>query len=260
MDILRNKWTHVAAAGVVSFAGGVVTGYILSKRKAAQDDELTPEQEAAIEEALRKVFEESPIVTNIDQNITVETPLTAEELAYRVSELNTRPTPPSKQHDVVYDTDPEPQEDAPADVIVQPEINNVFRVNGPNEEWDYDTELAKREQARAIGEPYIISAEEFIQDEKGYQQETLTYYRGDDIMGDQNDTPIYNYQNLMGELKFGHGSKDPNVVYIRNEKVHMEWEILLHQGSFEVEVMGFEIERTHEKADLKHSVEKFRQE
>jgi hypothetical protein len=119
--------------------------------------------------------------------------------------------------------------------------------------WNYEYEI----QHRTPDVPYVIHADEFINDEMGYKQKTVTYYETDDIMADEADVPIYNWPTLMGELKWGHGSKDKNVVYIRNEKEHKEWEVLLHSGSYEIEVQGLRIDRG-ELMHSQHRVPKFR--
>lgn len=131
------------------------------------------------------------------------------------------------------------------------EIVSVFK-NDKNDTWDHEAELSSRTSEA----PYIIHQEEFIEDEMGFHQETVTYYAQDDIMANQDDTPIYNYSGLMGELKFGHGSNDKNVVYIRNEQFRTEWEVLHHPGSFSYEVLG----QQFEPGPNKQSVQKFRQE
>lgn len=128
---------------------------------------------------------------------------------------------------------------------------NIFMNN--DDGWDYEYEA----QHRTPDAPYVIHADEFINDEMGYKQKTVTYYETDDIMADEADVPIYNWPTLMGELKWGHGSKDKNVVYIRNEKEHKEWEVLLHSGSYEIEVQGLRIDRG-ELMHSQHRVPKFR--
>jgi len=129
----------------------------------------------------------------------------------------------------------------------------VFRTTG--DDWDYEAELATRTPER----PYVIHQDEFVSCESNFNQDTLTYYERDDIMADSDDTPLYDYKKLMGDLLFGHGTNDPNVVYIRNEKLELEWEVLLHTGSFAEEVLGVEIER-EEDTKLQHSVLKMRRE
>jgi hypothetical protein len=124
----------------------------------------------------------------------------------------------------------------------------VINIFTNNDDWDYEAEL----QTRKFDEPYIIHVDEYVGDEMGFKQETLTYYEGDDIMADIMDTPVYNWPMVTGPLRWGHGSKDSNVVYVRNEKLKKEYEVLRHHGSFEVEVTGLE------EAELRHSVLKFR--
>jgi hypothetical protein len=39
--------------------------------------------------------------------------------------------------------------------------------------------------------------------------------------------------------KFGHGSKDPNLVYVRNEGMDLDFEISYAEGKYSEQVMGF---------------------
>jgi hypothetical protein len=131
---------------------------------------------------------------------------------------------------------------------------NVF-ANNSDDGWDYERELKHRNES----EPYVIHKDEFYADEKGYTQITLTYYSGDNIMVDEEDAPVYNHETIVGTLKFGHGSADPNVFYVRNDKRHAEYEILYDKGLFSQEVLGLEIENNERVHDLKHAnVPKFK--
>lgn len=127
--------------------------------------------------------------------------------------------------------------------------SNVFEqtIDG----WNYADEVATRSPDR----PYVIHRDEFWNEEKGYDQSTLNYYAGDDIMTDSDDTPIYNYQNTVGELLFGHGSGDKNVFFVRNEKLKSEYEIIRDMDSFSSVVLGMDLDG---RSDLKHSTRKFR--
>lgn len=141
------------------------------------------------------------------------------------------------------------------EILNQPVILNVF--DGYKNNWDWDIEMMHREDNTI----YVIHYEEFVNNESNYSQETLTYYAGDDILTDQMNTPIYDYQKMTGKLDFGHGSKDPNIVFIRNDEIHMEWEILREEGKYQIEVLGYDIEEDYERSDLKHSNSyKFREE
>ncbi len=129
-------------------------------------------------------------------------------------------------------------------VQVTETTSNIF-VDGRNiEEFDYAAEVAKRDP----DEPYVITHDEFMENENGWSQATLTYYNGDDVLTDDKDIPIPDIEALVDSenlTKFGYGSRDRNVVYVRNEKIETDFEITLSQGEFSKEVAGF--------SELQHS-------
>ncbi len=101
--------------------------------------------------------------------------------------------------------------------------------------------------------PNVLHKDEFYGEESGYTQVTLTYYAGDQILCDEDDSPVYNHELITGPLLFGHGSNDPNVVHIRNDKRKAEYEILFDPGLYSVDILGLEIENNTRVQDLKHS-------
>lgn len=106
--------------------------------------------------------------------------------------------------------------------------------------WDYAEELKRRTSS----EPFIIHEEEFRSSEKGYIQVAYTYYAEDDVLTDEDDRPLPHADKIVGEenLKFGHGSGDPNVVFVRNDQMGLDMEISRSPNSFEQEVLGVEDE------------------
>jgi hypothetical protein len=116
----------------------------------------------------------------------------------------------------------------------EPKMMNVFA--GSSDDWDYELEV----NSRTDSEPFVLHKDEFWENEEDLPQTTLTYFVGDDIMVDQDEKPIYNYTNVVGELKFGHGSQDPNVFHVRNPRLKVEYEILRDSGSYAVEVLGLD--------------------
>lgn len=102
-------------------------------------------------------------------------------------------------------------------------------------DWNWEAERRKRTN-RA---PYVIHINEFLEDEMGFVQETWTYYAGDGVMVTETDEPTYNWPAMVGELDFGRGTAGvENVVYIRNEALQREWEILWDPAEYRVEVLG----------------------
>ena len=129
-------------------------------------------------------------------------------------------------------------------------------------ENELNAKLLAHEEAknRSENQPYILHRTEFFANEREYPHSTLTYYEGDDVLCDEQDVPIYGKEKLLGELKFGHGSEDPEIVYIRNDERESEYEVLLDHGHYQVEVLGQEIGDVLNN-DLKHAhIRKFRME
>lgn len=236
--ILKNKWVQTSAISVVAFVGGSALGYILGKRKVKREMEELQYLER-LEKFKKKMDTKirDVVIRKPDQEVEVDLD--------RKEEIERR------YNDVIDDRNLKEERER----TLEEDMREANRYTTDDPNWDYEAELSTRQKDI----PYIIHADEFINDEMDFQQETLNYYAGDDIMSDTDDTPIYNYQGLMGELNFGHGSGDPNVVYIRNEKIRMEWEVLFNPGYFSQEVLGLQMEKAAEE-ELHHSVLKFRRE
>ena len=138
-------------------------------------------------------------------------------------------------------------DEAPPISVDDPIVHNMFAES--DDEWDFEYEISLRSEAL----PYILHKDEFYADELGYEQTTLTYYAGDDILVDEEEAPIYNHTSIVGPMKFGHGSGDQNTFHVRNHKLKAEYEIIFDPGLYSVEVLGLEIENNQRARDLKHS-------
>lgn len=244
-DILRDKRIQTAAISAITFAVGGGIGYILGKKKGLKDREKK-----------RIINETTYFLDDLKRRRLLEREM--QETKESKPEEDESNLPPDVRVDRILERQRIREERARARKEEHEESPPVQVFVSPDGDWDYEAELANRTDPK---EPYIIHQDEFIADEMDFHQDTLTYYAGDDIMADSDDTPIYNYAGLMGELRFGHGSKDPNVVYIRNEGIHMEWEILRDEGLYSEEVLGLEMENDAE-SEIQHerSVLKFRPE
>jgi hypothetical protein len=221
--VLQHKATIPTAIGVASFAAGYATCHILNRRKTVGDfysGELH-------EEYVRH----TPVtVTDTEYDHIVSDPeWTDEDITV---------------NDVIgyVTTITQDEEGITVEGEVEEAIVNTFKNN--DDDWDMEAELERRTDEA----PYILHVEEFVNDELGFSQSTLTYYEGDDILTDEKDVPIYDKTNVVGDLRFGYGSGDPNVVYIRCPKLRAEFEVLRDQGSYAFEVLGVDVEQS-----LKHS-------
>jgi hypothetical protein len=120
--------------------------------------------------------------------------------------------------------------------------------------WDYDHELRNRTPDR----PYVIHKEEFMEEANPagveYESVTLTYFLEDDVLADEADRRVEDIDEKVGLEnleKFGHGSEDANVVYVRNDRLQVEFEILRSGGSYTAEVLGQDPDPDEE--ELRHS-------
>lgn len=108
-------------------------------------------------------------------------------------------------------------------------------------DWNYQRELVNRSPIK----PYIIHRDEKDEHEGVYDTVTFTYYEEDDVLCNERDEVIGKEERdpLIGEAnlsKFGHGSGDENVVFIRNDRLEMQMEVVLSPNSFAEEVHGFQ--------------------
>jgi hypothetical protein len=114
---------------------------------------------------------------------------------------------------------------------------NVFEDTPTEIAWEWAEELRNRSEAR----PYILHEDEFLQNEREYEQTIFTYYEGDDVLCDERDTIVDDREELVSsELleKFGHGSGDKDTLFVRNPVRELDMEITRSSGTFAQEVHG----------------------
>lgn len=252
--IINNKWAQMSAVGICACAGGFGIGYYVAKRRYGYFEMESEQLDNTDVEPPHAIFDQLPdrIVTETEPDLPVEFEDSAPVVPFNYTDVST-----DISEDEGEDEPDEEDSEDDEDISVEPfdedevEVNtvrNIFVSEGIDSDWDYEKELANRDSTH----PYILHQDEYMNDEMGFTQSTLTYYDGDQILADEQDVPVYNHERVVGELKFGHGSNDPNVVYVRNENARAEYEILLFSGYFEREVLGLEADAEIDH-EIKHS-------
>lgn len=236
--VVSTKRFAVVLASVLSAASGTAVGYLVAKNRLERHySDLASEeiQEAKLFYSKQNKRGEFSDLSALAEKYE-EVPEMSEEDAKLMGELK------DALVEVGYTSDDMAVEINPEEVLdVKQSIEkNIFDSSNPTDNdggFSLDDELDKK----AKGLPYILEAEEFFENESEYSQSALTYFEGDDVLVDERDTPIDNVKRAIGEdnLKFGCGSKDVNVVYIRNDRLNAEYEVTRSFGKFSVEVMGF---------------------
>lgn len=105
-------------------------------------------------------------------------------------------------------------------------VANVF-VNGKPlvaDEFDDIADVTLRTPDR----PYIITEEEYQEGAEAFDQSALNYYTGDGVLADDHGDPVVDIDEAVGDenlLRFGHGTHDPDLVHIRNERFRIDFEV-----------------------------------
>lgn len=117
--------------------------------------------------------------------------------------------------------------------------NNSYVGSGPepypNGEFP-DDDIVEVEEGKMVIDntgnyppPYIITIDQFNNEMEHYDKATIHYYSLDDILTDENEDVIENYNNIIGDEAlscFGMDSEDPDIVYVRNERFGTDYEII----------------------------------
>lgn len=241
------QYAIVAVSVVAGTAIGAFVGYrFAEKRLSTKFDKMMQDESAQLREHYSQ-----KIRAKMDKP-------SIEEMAER-AELH-RQTDTYKE--TVVDLGYIPKDEAPMDEpekadepIMQSETTNIFqerdKAQAEISEWDY----AKESKARNPQFPYVIHVDEWQQNDTEYEKMDLTYYEGDEVLTDDNDNVIPEVEETVGFenlSKFGHGSGDPNVVFIRNDVREILYEVARSSGMYAHEVHGFDPEQ------LSHSDERRR--
>ena len=136
---------------------------------------------------------------------------------------------------------PVPIHDVPADVLDDLPENPVPTSKSMNAGWNYEQELRNRSPEA----PYIIHQNEFTHSNMNYTKIQYNFYAEDGFLVDpEHERPVLvgPIDTLVGNdnFKFGHGSDDSEVVYVRNDARELDMMICRLNRSYEEDVMGFD--------------------
>jgi hypothetical protein len=242
----------------ISFAiVGAGVGYLtykgLKKRLEKEFDARVDHEVESMRDFYQRKYRDGKFATpqSTADALGAQTQVEAQEAAEAIEALedyqNGRPQQPTKPEPVAYDK-VEVVEEAVlkgvaitadgvgTEVTVEPKdiptTRNVF-VDGAelkDENWDAEAEEARRDPAI----PYVISHTEFMENTYEHDQATLTYYEGDDVLCEGDGSVIFETEKIVGDNlgRFGHGSGQPNIVYIRNEVTEADYEVVRNTGEY----------------------------
>lgn len=224
---VRNHSFLIAGVGVAALAAGAFIGYKYAVRKLSKKFDADLDLEII---SLKDYY------ARVNKDGEYETPESAVAALIEVEAADAVRTYRGESPAPIIRTE---------SVVVERNIFTDAVVDA--NDFDYEAEVASRD----TGAPYVISFDEFNDNELEHQQNTLTYYLRDDTLCDERDSPIDNVNVVVGDdnlVRFGHGSKDKNIVYIRNEKLGLDFEIVKSASSYVKDVLGLD-----DEPELRHS-------
>jgi hypothetical protein len=233
-----NPLKFVLGGLFVGLAAGGAAGYFIARRRLeTKYNKITEDTIAEMRQHYR------------DKTVALENTTAKPELETLVREQGYSAQPPMavtppeavvERAETVADeerADPRP----PVPVVRE---ENVFSHPVPTDaelgNWDIDKERSRRTGNR----PYVVHIDE-VREEEEYDSVTYTYYEEDDVLCNERDEVIDKQERdlLIGEAnlnRFGHGSEDPAKVYIRNDRLEMQMEVIRSPNSYAEEVHGFQ--------------------
>lgn len=245
VEVIRNNPAVLVGVGVVGVAIGAAGGYFIAKKRlekvfAKKSNEEIAEAREFYSRRVHKIGDGGATLT--PQEVLAsehgEEALAALQSYRGVDEEDEALLAKTQARVIVT-------EETAAGVGISEEVveRNVFL----DPTFDLEVEL----QGRSTERPYVISHDEFFESEKDYENQVLTYFEADDTVVDEGDKALDDPDRLIGEgtlNRFGHGSRDKNVVYVRNDRLEMDFEIVRGSGSY-LEALGL----GPEPGELKHS-------
>lgn len=219
----RNQLKIFLAFGAGSGLGALVTYYLAKK---AFDAEL--EKEIADVKAnyrlLRKTDYETPtdylekehpetIARHLEINQIVEHARLNEELKAKIENYETEPT---KERSNVFEKTE----------IAEPEL-----LPKDANETLYET----LKDMRTDSAPYLISVGEYFDDEPMNTKASVTYFAGDNIVCHEDDSVMLDPDHdidLINLSRFGVASDSEYIVYVRNPRTSIDYEIVRDEGKY----------------------------
>jgi hypothetical protein len=259
MEVVRNNPAALVVVGFAAASLGVVGGYLVAKRRLKSFyEDLATQEIAEAKEFYAGVYKTDPdgaVLTPMEvleqrhpeaaaslreyQGVDVETPIpteatTAAEIDEEderlLAKTETRVMEKARIQAISVDAEIGPGGGRITEVT---ENINVFE--------DATFDLEEERKHRTPDKPYIITHDEFFAGDREYETSSLTYFEDDDTLVDERDNPVPDIDATIGEdhlVRFGSGSKDKNIVYVRNDRLQTDFEITLSKGSYLEEVLG----------------------
>lgn len=271
VEIVRNNPVVLSIVGVLGLAAGAAGGYFVARKLLREHYAEVSEREIAAAKdwyaSLNKVTVDGVPLTPQQILESRDPDALAALREYQGSIVGDVETPAATEEELLEadeKLDDEVLEIAQARVrsvnVVAEEpdpskgvhpIEQVENSGSVNVFVDRNFDYAEEVKLRSKDKPYVITHDEYFGAEhEDYDTIQLTYF-ADDVLVAEDDKPVDDVNGTVGDeslARFGHGSKDRNIVYVRNEKLECEYEITQSDQTY-LEALGL----GPEPDELKHN-------
>lgn len=196
-------------------------------------------------EMLRRMVEGGYVPNSEEAALLADEP---EEVVVDVDNDGVTPTAGVKDYTALYTATGETIEDLKAGEKVTEVLEEVKVVTktvfekAPEptvvDEWDI-----LNEERMADGKPYVISDEDYLENEDEWEQTSLIYFAEDDTLVDDTEITVEDPEGVVGEInlkRFGWKSGDVKIVYVKQPEYRNMFEIIYSDGSYAKEVLGLQ--------------------
>jgi hypothetical protein len=264
--VLTSRYFGVGTASVIAAVGSslLTKKYLeqkINEKYAALLDEQVHEAKAFYRDKAFKEgdFADPTILAKKYEDEEDEPDLTPEEFDRQSSMVKEAATILADQSYTPYnrpDDIPVAEPDVPEVIEVTASIQkNIFDGRSPIADGEDFAEIneALVDRQKDEGKPYVITHDEFFDNEDEWSENALSYFAQDEVLADEQDVAILDdaVDRIIGleNLQyFGAGSKDANIVYIANPNLEALYEVSRSTGSYSMEVMGIPINAGRTKA------------
>lgn len=231
MDIARIKQIAIPAGTLILGAG---SGYIFAKRKFTKQAEVEIQSVKDAYSRAEKPASPAEMVDYIKEDIES----TAEALRVKVSDLG-----------YVGAAAAEAQSLEERIEVQGSQANfNIF-------DEDDEVEVNEGFVSQPIeGEPYIITTEQYMNENVEWVKADLTYFEGDNVLIDSREEQWPDHAATVGIAalsSFGVGANDNDVVHVRNQSMNMDFEITRDRRTYVEVILGVPTEEDERPRILK---------
>jgi hypothetical protein len=108
--------------------------------------------------------------------------------------------------------------------------------------YDFEKKTEEANNHSPKQHPYVITVEQFGEEMDHYDKITIYFYEDDEVLTDENEEVITDVSAIVGDdalYSFGDGSGDAEIVYVRNDKMQIDYEVIRLSKSYAETVCGF---------------------